>query len=133
MKEIEAIKAALAAGPTPGPWKARCYEKACYYKGKQADGYVIEGATYESDYEHPMLCKADAKFIAAVNPAAMAAVLAHIDEKDAEIERLLVDAGRYRWLKKTTNWVSSKGKRIDVRNFPEAWDEAIDSAMKETP
>ena len=40
------------------------------------------------------------------------------------------DALRYRWLRKTTKWVNSKGNRIDVRNSPELWDASIDAAMK---
>lgn len=41
------------------------------------------------------------------------------------------DAARYRWLRSTTKFVSNKdGERIDVRNFPLAWDEAIDAAIK---
>ena len=41
------------------------------------------------------------------------------------------DAARYRWLRSTTNFVTnSTGGRIDVRNFPLAWDEAIDAAIK---
>ena len=47
MKEIDAIKQALAAGPTPGSWKAHCYEKACHYEDEEVDGYFIEGATYK--------------------------------------------------------------------------------------
>ena len=39
------------------------------------------------------------------------------------------DAERYRWLRATTNWASSNGERIDVRNNPELWDSAIDAAM----
>ena len=85
----------------------------------------------------------------ACNPAAMTAVLAYIDaqaaeierlrgyldaEQTGEIERLRDDAARYQWLRKTTNWVSSKGRRIDVRNCLEVWDESIDAAIKtETP
>ena len=39
------------------------------------------------------------------------------------------DAARYRWLRATTNYVTSNGKRIDVRNMPEKWDAAIDAAI----
>lgn len=42
---------------------------------------------------------------------------------------IVKDAERYRWLRATTNWASSKGERIDVRNNPELWDSAIDAAM----
>ena len=55
------------------------------------------------------------------------------------VEALAADAARYRWLRATTNWVSSHGQRIDVRNDPELLDASIDgmiavnAAMKETP
>ena len=39
------------------------------------------------------------------------------------------DAMRYRWLRATTNYVTSNGERIDVRNMPEKWDAAIDAAI----
>ena len=39
------------------------------------------------------------------------------------------DAARYRWLRATTNYVTSNGERIDVRNMPETWDVAIDAAI----
>ena len=39
------------------------------------------------------------------------------------------DAARYRWLRATTNYVTSNGERIDVRNMPETWDVAIDAAL----
>ena len=39
------------------------------------------------------------------------------------------DAARYRWLRATTNYVTSNGERIDVRNMPEKWDAAIDAAI----
>ncbi len=54
-------------------------------------------------------------------------------EAAAEIERLRADAARYRWLRATTNWVSSKGERINVRDNPELWDSAIDAAMRDAP
>ena len=54
-------------------------------------------------------------------------------ESAAEIERLRADAARYRWLRATTNWVSSKGERINVRDNPELWDSAIDAAMRDAP
>ena len=61
--------------------------------------------------------------------AATAAKEAEIAALKAEWEALLKDAERYRWLRRTTNWVSSKGERIDVRNCPDLWDESIDAAI----
>lgn len=41
----------------------------------------------------------------------------------------LKDAERYRWLRSTTNWASSNGERVDVRDNPDRWDSAIDAAI----
>ena len=49
----------------------------------------------------------------------------------AQIEALRADAERYRWLRRTTNAVTSKGERIDVRNNPDLWDAAIDAALRQ--
>ena len=49
----------------------------------------------------------------------------------AQIDALRADAERYRWLRRTTNAVTSKGDRIDVRNNPELWDSAIDAALRQ--
>jgi hypothetical protein len=61
---------------------------------------------------------------------ASACVAEAVAAKDAEIEALRKDAERYRWLRKTTNWVTSKGERVDVRNNPELWDSSIDAAIR---
>lgn len=50
---------------TPGPWKATCYPRACYFKGKYQDGWYIDGPECVPDYECPMFQKADARLIAA--------------------------------------------------------------------
>lgn len=47
----------------------------------------------------------------------------------SEYQELLKDAARYRWLRRTTNWASSNGERVDVRNNPELWDAAIDDCI----
>lgn len=49
----------------------------------------------------------------------------------AELE---ADAKRYRWLRSTTNFVtSSSGERLDIRDQPDVWDSAIDAAIKDAP
>ena len=61
---------------------------------------------------------------------ARAIIAATVAKLAAEVEALRVDAGRYRWLRSTTNFVtSSRGEKIDVRNCPDEWDEAIDRAI----
>lgn len=57
-------------------------------------------------------------------------VIRRIAAMELEIERLRADASRYRWLRSTTNYATSNGERIDVRNQPDLWDAAIDAAMK---
>ena len=47
----------------------------------------------------------------------------------AELEAAQKDAARYQWLRSTTNFVTSKGERIDVRESPDLWDESIDAAI----
>jgi hypothetical protein len=54
-----------------------------------------------------------------------------LEQQAAQIESLRADAERYRWLRRTTNAVTSKGERIDVRNNPELWDSAIDAALRQ--
>lgn len=49
----------------------------------------------------------------------------------ATADSVLEDAARYRWLRATTNYVTSKGERIDVRNHPDLWDAVIDAARKQ--
>ena len=85
---ITRIRAALDAGPTPGKWKSRKRKGACYYDGVSKDGYVVEGPAYVPDYENPMLCWQDSRYIAACNPAAMTEVLALVDQQAAEIAAL---------------------------------------------
>jgi hypothetical protein len=46
-----------------------------------------------------------------------------------QVAALEGDARRYRWLRSTTNFVTSKGRRIEVRDDPELWDESIDAAI----
>ena len=55
-----------------------------------------------------------------------------MDEFIREVEKLSADAERYRWLRSTTNYATSKGERIDVKNNPELWDAAIDECIAET-
>jgi hypothetical protein len=52
-----------------------------------------------------------------------AAIAAPPGQEDAK------DAARYRWLRSTTNWASSNGERVDVRNNPQLWDSAIDACI----
>lgn len=57
---------------------------------------------------------------------------ARIAELESQLAAAAKDAERYRWLRKTTNFVTSKGERIDVRNSPDLWDSSIDAAIART-
>ena len=87
MKEIEAIREALAAGPTPGPWICGKYKLGTTIATVCHVSEFSIGPDGESYDDHGP-CKTDADYIAACNPAAMAAVLAHIEEQQREIESL---------------------------------------------
>ena len=114
MREIESIKQALAAGPTPGPWHAdnKFGIGPTGTDDDQSFGFVLPCAEVLGEN-----IENDARYIAAVNPAAMAAVLAHIDEQAAEIEQLRPDAGRYRKLRAQHWW---SGTLAVVRNPKES-------------
>lgn len=48
-------------------------------------------------------------------------------QMDCQIEGVISIANNWKQtLRDTTNWASSKGVRIDVRNNPELWDSVID-------
>jgi hypothetical protein len=59
---------------------------------------IDTGNYYDNASAMPM-----ARFIAACNHIAVAAILAALQAKDAEIARLKADAGRYRWLRTYPN------------------------------
>lgn len=86
MKEIENIRAALADA-TNGPWigagPSFGAPHAEYLDSVVEDVDHDDAATICRDTE-----TCDALYIAACNPEAMTAVLAHIDAQAAEIERL---------------------------------------------
>ena len=78
------------------------------------------------------------EFKKAANPAAILSLLDELqtlrEERTAwrvTAENAEKDAARYRWLRKTTNFVTSHGERIDVRGQPELWDASIDAAILE--
>lgn len=80
-----AIREALAAGPTPGPWRATCRDMS-YVDGQQwpEDEFLqweVEGPRPvwgRGDY-----VQADARLIAACNPANVAELLAELDGERA--------------------------------------------------
>jgi hypothetical protein len=55
----------LRKAATEGPWDVEFCPEACHYEDEIKDGYCVDGPTYHADYENPMLCYADAAYIAA--------------------------------------------------------------------
>jgi len=85
MTESEkAIRAALAAGPTPGPWKLHAK-----YLANVVD--VNDRTCVVCCLDFPE-AESDARFIAACNPTAITELLARLEAAE-------VDAARYRWLR----------------------------------
>ena len=134
--DIEALRQALAAGPTPGPWNACEWVWQEHTGDTSACGIsvavgqnetVIQTTAMEGDSE------ADVRYIAAASPDRIARLL------DA-LELAQRDADRYRFLNRD---FSVMGANIDGnhswayrRNFSlrgPTLDAAIDEAMKDKP
>lgn len=120
---IARLKAALEAGPTPGPWTwwtSNSYRRLTARYG--SDGGVLSGCVQNDGHPDVLCSDTDQEFIAACREG-VPALLARV----AELER---DAERYRWLRE---W---EGQWIVVREEPEnkllagvALDAAIDAAL----
>ena len=94
-KHTEAIRDALAAGPTPGPWYLRTNRhpttdgRAWGWLDTQPPGggqYAPPGL--QITWERGSKSEANADYIAACNPAAITALLADLDAARADAERL---------------------------------------------
>jgi hypothetical protein len=86
-QDLAAIKAALEAGPTPGPW----IEAGPSYGKPLPVAYTSVVQDLDDDDDAPSICRdtmdADASYIAAVSPDRIARIV-------AELERLRAkDAG----------------------------------------
>ncbi|MGJ7523291.1 hypothetical protein ACSFA0_22610 [Variovorax sp. LT1P1] len=81
------IRAALAAGPTPGRWWAQ--SRGTYWHEEEADVRAADGAEVDqAEFVHPIgdvpttrgqMYMRDAAFIVACDPVAMAELLSHLD------------------------------------------------------
>ncbi|QRF55789.1 ead/Ea22-like family protein [Variovorax paradoxus] len=86
---MQAIREALAAGPTPGPWIAGDDE--------DSDFLLVGPEEYPGLVCRPVVslhAERDARFIAACNPEAITTILAALEARDAEIAALREDAER---------------------------------------
>lgn len=127
---IKALREALEAGPTPGPWE-RDEDFAKSFLGTvcRVGGFIVgprgrfEGGEYDDHSDDAI----DAAFIAAANPEAIRTLLALVDAQEA-------DAARLAW------WFSNESKPVNfVNTYLEGmrsdwnldqWRAAIDSAMR---
>ena len=116
-KHTEAIREALAAGPTPGPWVS-------FYKFKYSEWHVgvpLAGQTMKLAL-FPDGCPterpgADAEYIAACNPANVAALLA---ERDELLEACQTFA---EWLRREDEGFPDAGERRETPEGEAEWSE----------
>lgn len=117
---IEAIKEALAAGPTEGPWKANQWtdgEAGIYGWSFSAGGYLLPLSDVETD--KPEECDANAAFIAACNPVAIHSLIERLEAAEAENAQLLAGIAKCRDLIPTpkhldAEWISAMGHPLDA-------------------
>jgi len=147
--EFARIRSALEAGPTPGPW-----EDASAGSGKRGEPFKIneyfvrrpgDDIAIAADIINPESAapsEENAVYIAACNPAAMTAVLAHIDAQADELDaaatvvegyraQCILNAAEIALLRGLLGEVATKFTRDD--DLPDELLPRIDVALKETP
>lgn len=89
----KAIKDALEAGPTEGPWTQGGQPEAedCIWIGGVAPPSRTSAGLGDPATWIDCITKANAAYIAAVNPTAIRALLAELEAKQAEIDRLMLE------------------------------------------
>lgn len=80
----ERIRAALAMGPTPGPWLVCPTNSGVFVKSERVSGYLAEARHCRTTQD----VRADANLISACDPDTIRELLAERDALAAEIERL---------------------------------------------
>jgi len=117
MTTHKAIREALEAGPTEGPWISQQGQNQMVNPGTTIHHGRGWGVYSDADEHGPD--GADAAFIAACNPAAIRALLADLDAKTEALKS--VQAAIY---------MDDAGQLRLTRSFDEA---VIDAALKGTP
>lgn len=112
-EHIRALREALAAGPTPGPWKPH-FEEAYFVTGPDLGRVAmmmnLKGAHGLGGRRSGGESAANCRLIAAAHPAAILAVLAALDEARR-------DAERYRWLRSQHEGLTDP-LQMDADGFP---------------
>ncbi|GER21306.1 hypothetical protein [Variovorax boronicumulans] len=94
-ESLEAIRAALDAGPTSGPWETVGSIVRTARRPEDMSGLLIADCGIHDPHRIET-----AAFIAACNPEAITALLDALKARDAEIERLRGDAERLDYLQR---------------------------------
>lgn len=120
---IEAIKEALAAGPTEGPWVSDDNEGHSPLKiwaGCAPSGHSeIPGTMVAIIYETARECEENADFIAACNPVAIRSLIERLEAAEAENAQLLAGIAKCRDLIPTpkhldAEWIAAMGHPLDA-------------------
>lgn len=122
----QAIRDALAAVPTVGPWQIiKSYGSGARCSIKAGHARIAVPSVTNLNWE------ANAALIAACNPEAITTILAALEARDAEIAALREDAERYRWLRQAACFSILEGIfDIESSRHPSAeLDAAIDQAL----
>ena len=125
---IEAIKEALKAGPTEGPWEIQPQGGSESIFEVMVDGYYV--ATTHDGVKSQCNAEENAAFIAACNPVAIRSLIERLEAAEK-------DAARYAWLRDSHPADGGVWAAMGIPNTPagiscwrhEELDAAIDSAM----
>jgi len=140
-QEEIAIREALAKGPTSGAWTHTINRSGHSFIVQDVEKRLVCSMSWHhSSREYYPLkdeSEANAALLAACNPANITALLAHLSDLRAEVERLSRDARRYQWLRDPANEINvevptSHGHGYDLPGYAEELDEAIDAEMAAT-
>lgn len=87
-EHIKALREALEAGPTPGPWKADdcSVELACTQSEYRTMNLGLTTVGERDEIELAARSNADAAYIAAANPAVITALLDKLGEMDEALK-----------------------------------------------
>ena len=141
MDDITALRAAIAAGPTPGPMeicslntpleKSGEYVQECvnvsggpdffFVRGERADGVPVDVAHFGNG----PTSNVNGHWLATASPDRITRVLDALEASQAECARLRADAERYRWLRDKARTARAVAL---IQCMPGEMDAAIDAA-----
>lgn len=123
----ERIRAALAMGPTPGPWRVCHTNSGTFVKSERVSGYLAEVRHCRTTQD----VKADAHLIAACDPDTIRELLAERDALAAEVERL-AEALRGWWeAHRPVGWTEDQHRSCPHVNLATDAEKALATALRE--